>query len=306
MIGIEEIGVYLPSNSVSNYDQKEKFDMDDYFIENKIGVSSVTRMLEDENTSDMGVKAYQELQKKTDSTFEEIDCLFVVTQNPDYNLPHTSAIIHGKLDLPENCACFDISLGCSGFIYGLSVIESFMLQNKMKKGVLITADPYSKVINPKDKNTSILFGDGAAATLISNNPQLVSGEFSFGTRGKEYEGLICENNVLSMSGHAIFNFAAKTVPGDIKIVLAKNNLEIEDIDCYVFHQGSKYIVDTLRKRLKVDPEKVPFTIGEYGNTVSSSLPIILSDLFDKKDIKQIVISGFGVGLSWASTVLTRV
>jgi 3-oxoacyl-[acyl-carrier-protein] synthase III len=306
MIGIEEIGIYLPSSSVSNYDQKEKFDMDDYFIESKIGVRSVTRMLEDEDTSDMGVKAFQDLQKKTDLNLEEIECLFVVSQNPDYNLPHTSAIIHGKLDLPENCACFDISLGCSGFVYGLSVIESFLEQNKMKKGVLITADPYSKVINPEDKNTSILFGDGAAATLISNNPKLVSGEFSFGTRGKEYEGLICENNVLSMNGHAIFNFAAKTVPGDVKNVLAKNNLGIEDIDCFVFHQGSKYIVDTLRKRLKLDPEKVPFAIGEYGNTISSSLPIILSDLFDKRNIKQIVISGFGVGLSWASAVLKRV
>ena len=306
MIGIEQIGVYLPQDNVSNYDLKEKFEMDDYFIESKIGVKSVKRKAKDEETSDLGVKAFQDLQSKANFDINEIECLFVVTQNPDYNLPHTSAIIHGKLDLPENCACFDISLGCSGFVYGLSVIESFMTQNNMIKGVLVTADPYSKVINTDDKNTSILFGDGAAATLVTNNPKLVSGKFSFGTRGKGYEGLICKDNVLSMNGAAIFNFAAKTVPADIKTTLENNNMNPEDVDCFVLHQGSKYIVDTLRKRLKIDAEKVPFAIADYGNTISSSLPIILADMLDLEKGKKIIISGFGVGLSWASTVLKRV
>lgn len=306
MIGIEGIGVYLPSNRISNYSLKEKFEMDDYFIENKIGVASVARKAEDEDTSDLGVKAFHSLQQKMGFNPEDIECLFVVTQNPDYNLPHTSAIIHGKLELQDQCACFDISLGCSGFVYGLSAIESFMLQNQMEKGILITADPYSKVINSEDKNTSVLFGDGASATLVSTNPKLISGAYTFGTRGKDHQGLICQDNLLSMSGHAIFNFAAKTVPADIKTALSKNNLDLEDIDCFVFHQGSKYIVDTLRKRLKINPEKVPFVINEYGNTVSSSIPIILADIMDEEGMNKLLISGFGVGLSWASTVLKKV
>lgn len=306
MIGIQEIGIYLPEGKLSNYDLKDKFDMDDHFIEEKIGVRSVTKKSSDEDTSDLGVKAFKNLQEKVDIDLNSIECLFLVTQNPDYNLPHTSAIIHGKLNLPTKCACFDISLGCSGFVYGLSVIESFMTQNKMKKGVLITSDPYSKVINPDDKNTSILFGDGATATFITDSPTYLSGEFSFGTIGKEHKGLICENDILHMNGRAIFNFVAKTIPKDIKGILQKNNLQNEDIDCFVLHQGSKYVVDTLRKRLKLDTQKVPFHISDYGNTIASSIPMILSDTIKNADTNTVLISGFGVGLSWASTILKKI
>lgn len=306
MIGIQEIGVYIPKERISNYDLKEKFAIDDAFIENKIGVKSVSRKSEEDNTSDLGVKAFQALQNKLDFDVDDIECLFVVTQNPDYNLPHTSAIIHGKLELSEDCACFDISLGCSGFVYGVSVIESFMERNDLKKGVLITVDPYSKIINPEDKNTSLLFGDGATATLFSTNPKFKSGKFSFGTSGKGYEGLICTDHSLSMSGHAVFNFAAKKIPLDVKKTLEKNKIKIEVVDSFLIHQGSKFIVDTIRKRLRIDKEKVPFSIQDYGNTVSSSIPILLEEVLSDKTKKTLFITGFGVGLSWASTVLKRI
>ncbi|MCU4157537.1 ketoacyl-ACP synthase III [Carboxylicivirga sp. A043] len=305
MLGIQNIGTYLPIDTVSNYDLKEKFEMDDFFIQNKIGVESVTRKSDDEDSSDLGVKAYRNLQEKAGFASEELECLVVVTQNPDHNIPHTSAMIHGKLDLPESCASFDVSLGCSGFVYGLSVITAFMTQNGMKKGVLITADPYSKVLDTEDKNTSLLFGDGATATLISDTPIFTSERFTFGTSGKGYEGLICRNGQLFMSGHAIFNFAAKIVPKDVKKLLEQCNHSTDSVDRFVFHQGSKYIVDTLRKRLRIAEEKVPFKINAYGNTVSSSIPFILADMLEDTSINTCLISGFGVGLSWSSALLKR-
>jgi len=305
MIGIKEIASYIPENRNSNYDLKEKFEMDDVFIEDKIGIKGVAVKNKDENTSDLCVNAFVNLEKKLKIDKDEIECLFVVTQNPDYNLPHTSAIVHGKLDMPNNCACFDISLGCSGYVYGLSVIKSFMIQNNMKNGLLFTADPYSKVIDYDDKNTSILFGDGSSVSLIGENPKIKIGNFTFGTIGKGYENLICKENKLSMNGRAIFNFAAKNIPKDIPIVLKKNNLNIEDIDLFIFHQGSKYIVDTIIKRLKLDKSKVPFKVEKYGNTISSSIPILLEEEFNNLNSNKIVISGFGVGLSWSSSVLFK-
>lgn len=306
MIGIQEIASFIPENRRPNSDLKEKFEIDDTFISEKIGISKVSIKDPKDEASDLCVKAFRNLEKKINIVPDTIECLFVVTQNPDYNIPHTSAIVHGKLDLPESCACFDISLGCSGYVYGLSVIKSFMIQNQMKNGLLFTADPYSKIINKEDKNTSILFGDGASVTLISSNPIVQIGNFTFGTIGKDYENLICQDDKLFMNGRAIFNFAARYIPKDIPDLLRKNNLEMDDIDLFIFHQGSKYIVDTITKRLKLDKSKVPFKIDEYGNTISSSIPILLEDELHNPKIKNMVVSGFGVGLSWSSAVIRKI
>lgn len=305
MLGIEEIGVYIPEGRISNYDRKQQFGIDDHFIEQKIGVRQVSVKNDDEDTSHLCVKAFADLCRKTEIDLGDIEAMIVVTQNPDRNIPHTAAILHGKLGLPPRCACFDISLGCSGFVYSLSVIQGFMAANGMKKGLLFTADPYSKIIDPNDKNTALLFGDGAAVTLISENPKLVSGQFTFGTIGNEYEKLICNDGILFMNGRAVFNFAAKVVPDDIRQVVEKNGLQLEKVDRFLLHQGSKIIVETIADRLQIPREKAPYTTYDYGNTISSTLPILLVDELDGP-ANTIVICGFGVGLSWASGVLRRV
>ncbi len=306
-IGIVNIGTYIPDARVSNFDRKEEFEIDDTFITEKIGIRSVARKAKDEETSDLCVKAFQNLVEKQDLNLEEVEVAIVVTQNPDYNLPHTASLVHKKLGLSEHVASFDISLGCSGFVYGLSVIESFMNQHGMKKGLLFTADPYSKILNPKDKNTSLLFGDAGAVTLIGEKPVFRSGNSTFGTIGEGYGELICTED-LYMNGRSIFNFAARYVPKDVEKVLSKNNLTKEEIDLFIFHQGSKYICDTLIRRIGLDESKVPFDAANYGNTVSSSIPIILEKyLEDSKETPsdKTLICGFGVGLSWASTILHR-
>lgn len=303
MLGIKNIASFLPEKKISNYDKKEKFELDDDFIENKIGVKSQTLKEKHEKASDLCVKAFENLIKKMDLEKESIDCCVVVTQNPDFNIPHTSAIVHGKLELSQECACFDISLGCSGYVYGLSNIIAFMQSNGLKNGLLFTADPYSDIIDYDDKNTALIFGDGATVTYINENPLYIAKDFSFGTNGKAHKEILCDKK-LYMNGRAVFNFTATTIPKHIQKLLAKNDLEDKDIDKYILHQGSKYIVDTIRKRLKVDEAKVPFDMYEYGNTVSSAVPIILEKELTYNP-KRLLMSAYGVGLSWGSAILEK-
>lgn len=304
MLGIKNIASYLPQNKISNYDKKDQFELDDDFIENKIGVKFHTLKEDDEKASDLCVKAFENLLQKENIDINLIDCCVVVTQNPDYNIPHTSAIVHGKLDLPQSCACFDISLGCSGYVYGLSNIISFMQSNGLKKGLLFTADPYSEIIDHDDKNTDLIFGDGATVTYIGENPLYVPIDFSFGTNGSAYKEILCEDK-LYMNGRAVFNFTATTIPKHIKAQLEKKEFEDSDIDKYILHQGSKYIVDTIRKRLKIEESKVPFDMYGYGNTVSSAVPIILEKEMLNKDNKRLLLAAYGIGLSWGSAIIEK-
>jgi len=311
MIVLQGIASYVPENCQSNLEKQELFGVDENFLINKVGVECRALKAKDEETSDMCVKAYRALEKKTRASLEDIECLIVCTQNPDGGgIPHTSAVVHGKLDAPQSCASFDISLGCSGYVYGLSIAASFMLANGMKKGLLFTADPYSKIIDPADKNTVLLFGDAASVTLLGEateeSPMAWKPKgFRFASRGKDGQALHNTNGELFMNGRAIFNFAATVVPAQVEELLVSQGLTQADIDLFVFHQGSKYIIDTLRKRMHLPPEKVPSNLLRLGNTVSSSLPILLEEILEKRELRRILLSGFGVGLSWASCLLER-
>lgn len=305
MVGIKEIGYYIPEKRLSNYAKKDKYGIDDNFIREKLGIEAIAVKGEEEGTSDLCVSAFKNLQEKTGIATSAIQLIVVVTQNPDVNIPHTSAIVHGKLGLSENCASFDISLGCSGYVYGLSIVQAFMKENSIDTAVLFTCDPYSKIIDSDDKNTSLVFGDAASATWIGLHPMFRSGSMSYGTIGKDYKELTCNNGKLYMNGRSVFNFASQRVPLDIARLLAKNGLTIEDIDKFIFHQGSKYIIDTITSRSHLSVDKVPYDIYSYGNTVSSSIPIILANEMHDLNNKRILLSGFGVGLSWASMVLER-
>jgi len=306
MIGICNIETYIPKDRLSNFERKDRFDVNDDFIINKLGIHKVSRKDPEDDTSDLCCRVYDKLkQKTTQFDPQTIDVIAVCTQNPDYSLPHTAAIVHGKLGLPETCAAFDISLGCSGFVYGLAILESFMKASNFKNGLLFTADPYSKIIDPEDKSTSLLFGDAASVTLVGENPIFESGKFSFGTRGDGYPFLINRHGKLHMNGREIFNFSARKVPEDIKKVLELNRLSLDQIDLFLLHQGSKYIIDFIVKRLGISREKAPFVVKDFGNTISSSIPIMLKEVLSDAHIKKIAMSGFGVGLSWASGVLVR-
>jgi 3-oxoacyl-[acyl-carrier-protein] synthase-3 len=293
MIGIQAIAGYVPAERVSNYTVKEQFEIDDDFIENKIGVRSKARKAPSEETSDLCVNAFAALSADTGVTASDVDCLLVCTQNPDgCGLPHTSAVVHAKLGCKDEVAAFDISLGCSGFVYSLCVQTALMEAHGLECGLLFTADPYSKIVDPQDKNTSLLFGDAATVTLITRHPHLTVEKAAFATRGAEGEALTNQGGRLNMNGRAVFNFSMTSVPPQIHSLVAKSGRKLEDIDLVLLHQGSKYIVDVMTRRLQVDPSRVPTNLAEMGNTVSSSIPLLLHDYVDDEQMQTILISGF--------------
>lgn len=304
-IGINGIGCYLPSARISNLDRLELFSTNESFVRNKTGFVELARKSATDEASDLAVAAIEQLRQRTPFDLKDVDCLVVVTQNPDvHGLPHTSAIVHGKLKLSERCAAFDISLGCSGWVHGLAIVSAFMSAQGLTKGLLVTADPYSRVIQPDAKDVGMLFGDGATATLLTDEPEWRLGRFDIGTNGSLNEALHVDHaRVLHMNGRAVFTFAATQVPGSIQRALDVNQIAIGDVDRFILHQGSKYILDEIARRLGI-AEKSPFSSAAYGNTVSSAVPMTFVDGVKDSD-KLVVVCGFGVGLSWATTVLRR-
>ena len=305
-LGIEDIGVYIPATRTNNHRKMAKFGFEQHFLDEKIGVYRTSVKDDEEECSDMCVKAWNALQEKTPFDPDDIDVIIVATQNSDIRMPHGAAYVHGKLGLKPGCASFDVSLGCSGFVYGLSAITSFMKQNEMKKGVLFTADPYSKVVDPEERNTSLLFGDAATATLITENAELIPGRFTFGTLGEKADEIRLVDEKLSMNGLAVVKFVKKYIPADIRKNIELNGLTMNDVDKFLLHQASRHMVRTVMKDLGIDEARVPFEIRDYGNTISSSIPILLEKEILQTDVRNYLTSGFGIGFSWASCVLRRV
>jgi len=305
-IGIADIAGYVPEGRVNLEERLEQFGVTRSFLEEKTGSLQVAVKNEGQETSDLAEAAVRALAERQAGLLERVEMLVLVTQNPDgYGLPHTSAILHGRLGLLDSVAAFDVSLGCSGWVYGLSIAKSFMESNGLHHGLLVTADPYSKVVDPEDRNTALLFGDAATATLLSDDGvEWDIGRFVFGTDGTRAADLrVQDNRKLFMNGRSIFTFSATRVPGCITDALRRNDLGADQVDRYLLHQGSRFIVDTIGKRLGAE-ERTPFLAGAVGNTVSSTIPLMLGDGACRND-NSVVACGFGVGLSWAATVLRR-
>jgi 3-oxoacyl-[acyl-carrier-protein] synthase-3 len=307
MIGIHNIGSYIPLSTIDNRNRCHQFNKDEAFIREKTGFIKLTRKDKEMETSDMCVTAYKALNHKTNIDLKNIDCILVCTQNPDgYGLPNTAAIVHEKLGLPSTVAAFDVSLGCSGYIYSLNILSNFMEGNGMRSGLLFTADPYSKVLDPNDYVTELLFGDAATCSLISDNPVYAFGNTLFGTDGSKHNAINVDVKTrrLSMDGRDVFKFTMRVIPKHILNCIRINNLTPQSIDLFLLHQASKYIIENISRKLDLAAEKVPFHASELGNTVSSTLPILLED-YIKDGPAFILLCGFGVGLSWASTILKR-
>lgn len=304
-VGIRAISVYRPATSIDNLEQGARLEADAAFITNKIGMLALARKSAAEDTSDLAVAAVEKLVSEHGLVLADLDCLVLVTQNPDREgLPHSSAIVHKKLGLAARCAVFDIGLGCSGYVQGLSVIQAWMNSQGFAHGVLVTADPYSKIIDPADRDTALLFGDGASATWITHDCEWHLGATEFGTQSNQCDALTRDaNGHLTMNGRAVFNFAATQVPASIERLLAKAQCSIEAIDYVLLHQGSRYIVETLAKRIGASDRAI-FAAGPYGNAVSSSIPMLLAEN-TPATAKRLLLCGFGVGLSWASCILER-
>ena len=295
----------------------------------KVGVELRHVAAEDETASDMAEKAARKLFKEYQINPSEIDFLLFCTQSPDYFLPSTACILQDKLGIPTSAGAFDYNLGCSGCIYGMAIAKGLISAGIAKNVLLLTAETYNKYLHPSDKSNRSIFGDGAAACLISTEGFAKIGEFSLGTDGsgannliiktgaarqktttgkfvEDEEGHMWYDDYLYMNGGGVFNFTLDAVPNMIKDVLRKNQIEADQIDYFVFHQANKFMLNTIRKVCVLPKDKFYINLNETGNTVSSTILIGLKDCLNNQTIKandKVMISGFGVGMSWGGTIL---
>lgn len=305
MIGIKAIGAHVAPRRVSNLARAAEAGKDPAFVTDKIGFESVARVAPGVETSDLCVAAHADLAVTPGYDPASVDCLVVCTQNPDgHGLPHASAVVHRKLGLGHGVACFDVSLGCSGYVYGLATVTAFMQAQGLRSGLLFTADPYSKVIDPADWDTELLFGDAATVTWIGADPVYAGRRGLFATDGRMGHSICvpAPGEPLRMLGSNVFKFSMTVVPDQVRAYLAREGLADADIDLYLFHQGSRFIIDNLARKLGIDPAKMPFEAAATGNTVSSTLPLMLRDRLAEPP-RRILLCGFGVGLSWATMAI---
>jgi 3-oxoacyl-[acyl-carrier-protein] synthase III len=313
---IKQIEYYLPERVIDNNYLSKECGIDAQFLENKVGIKKRHIAAVDETTSDMAFKSAIKLF--SDNRKEDIELLLVCTQNPDFTLPTTACIVQHKLGLKNSCLAFDINLGCSGFIYSLVIAGNFIKTGMVKNALIIMADQYSRAINLKDKNTASIFGDAASSALITacdNNFGVI--DAVFGTDGSNADKLIVYNsgvdknpgksNFLFMDGREIFKFSITIVPQSVNEILFRNNLSTKHIKYFVFHQANKYMLQEIQKKLNIENSQMVIDMEDYGNTVSSTIPIAYKNLCSKNKLTKddlVIFSGFGVGLSWG-TILYR-
>lgn len=304
---IKAIASYLPEGILTNEDLVKEFpEWTVDKIGGKVGINSRHIASDNETAGYMAVKAaealfaqHPEIQKSS------IDFVLLCTQSPDYPLPSTSCIIQDRLGLPTKCGALDFNLGCSGYEYGLALAKSLIVSNIANNVLLLTAELYTKYIDKQDKGNRTIFGDGATATVISTEGIGIIGEFVLGTDGSGADKLIKKSGEgLFMDGPAIFEFSSKVVPDMIDETMKANNIAMEDINMFVFHQANKYMINYLRKLIGIEKERFFVDMEEVGNTVSSTVPIALESALSKNLIHgKTVLAGFGVGLSWGATVI---
>lgn len=302
-----------------------KWDMD--LIYRKTGIRKRHIAAAGECASDLGVKAAERLFRENDIDPRSIDFLLLCTQSPDYLLPTTSCIMQDRLGLPTSAGALDFNLGCSGFVYGLSLADGLIRSGSARRVLLITAETYSKYIDPADRSLRTIFGDGAAATLVEAAEEPALGSFVFGTDGRGAGSLIVTEggarpqadaiqptkrkrwpSSLFMDGPELVNFTLDVIPPLIDDLLRGARWTRDDVDLYLMHQATTFMLDHIRSRLKLTVEETPEALQECGNTVSSTLPILIQDLRVSGRLalgKQTLLIGFGVGLSWAGCAWTE-
>lgn len=330
-IRISGIASAVPGQVYHNRDydhlpEKER----DLFIKT-VGVTSRRVAPKGMTTSDLCETAAQKLLSELGWSPSDIEILVFISQSRDYIIPATAGILQEKLGLPKSCLAFDISLGCSGYVYGLSVMGSQMTVSGIKKGLLMVGDVSTQTTGPKDKSTFPLFGDAGTVTALELDPEAATMHFNLQTDGKGYRAIIIpdggirnlvtpesfteeklsegiERNRLqiALDGMEVFQFSLREVPPNIRSLMQVAGVDIGEVDHFVLHQANKLMNESIRKKLQIPPEKCPYSMDEYGNTSSASIPLTISHTLREQlqnGKVRLVLSGFGVGLSWGSVYL---
>lgn len=322
----------VPHHVINNYEYTEFFPKEQVKeVVDKVGVFE--RRFADEKTcsSDLCYAAAEKLFSDNDVNREEIDLLIFISQTPDYRMPATSITLQHRLGLSNSCIAFDINLGCSAFMYGLSVAFGMMQTGNIRKALILDGETRSKVYSPRDRRSAFIFGDGGVAALIECDEKFGTSYFSLNSDGSRadlimipaggyrkmssaetvVEKIIDEyGNMRSeeqgyMNGADVFNFVIREIPRDIKKTLAYAGMSADSFDYIVFHQANNFINSFIAKKMKLDSSKIPSTIAKYGNTSSVSVPLtIVSELKDRLNgSKNLLLSAFGVGMTWATGIV---
>jgi 3-oxoacyl-[acyl-carrier-protein] synthase III len=329
---VSGIAYYLPEGVVTNQQLSQQFpDWPPEKIEQKVGICERHIAAANECSSDLAVAAAERLLASHPGTREQVDYLLLCTQSPDYFLPTTACVLQQRLGLATTCGALDFNLGCSGYVYGLGLAKGLIETGQARCVLLLTAETYSKFMHPEDKSVRTLFGDAAAATLISAKEadSDAIGPFVYGTDGRGAKDLIVptgamrrvpppEHEVsegeqagrfkqhLFMNGPAIFTFTLREIPKAVEALLQKSGVTLDQIDLFVFHQANIYMLEQLRKKLRLPTEKFAVHMRSSGNTVSSTIPIVLAEAWQSGRVKpgmRVMLVGFGVGLSWGAAIL---
>jgi 3-oxoacyl-[acyl-carrier-protein] synthase-3 len=328
---INSIEFYVPKTELSNLELSNRYpEWSVEKISQKTGINARYIVSENISSSDLAFEACVNLFQKNDIDLSSIDFLILCTQSPDYLLPTTACILQNRLGLSKSIGAFDFNLGCSGYVYGLGIAEGLIKSKQANNILLVTAETYSKYINERDKSCMTIFGDAASATLIANykskNDYGYLGNFMYGTDGSGYDKFIISNKLSSfinfenksidvidddgnfirnndniwMDGKGIFEFTMDEIPRLLNNFLIKNNINIENVDLFVFHQANKYMLEMMRRKMNIPSDKFVICIENYGNTVSNTIPIALKEISNSELYKKsnnIILCGFGVGLS---------
>lgn len=327
-VKLSGIAACVPANSRSNLELETLTPQERTMLVKTTGIENCRIAPEGVATSDLCKQAADKLIESLAWQRDDIDAVVLVTQSQDYFLPATAVTLQERLGLPKTCLAFDVSLGCSGYVYGLSLLSGMMQSGGIKKALLLAGDISTFSLNRNDKSTFPLFGDAGTATGL----EFCNGEvmhFNLGSDGKgkdaiiipdgglrnplnddsfiEHEispGIVRSKRNLHLSGLDIMNFSLREVPKNIKELLESTGSSTDDVDYFVLHQANKLINDSIRKKLKQEPDKFPYTLGKYGNTSSASIPLtIVSELSSTlKGENTLLLCGFGVGLSWGSAL----
>lgn len=331
-VGITAMAGAVPSTTINNYEYTAYFPADQVReVVDKIGVYE--RRFADAATcsSDLCLAAAERLIEDNHVQREEIDLLLFISQTPDYRMPATSILLQDRLGLPNSCIAFDINLGCSAFLYGLSVAYSMLQGSHLRKALILDGETRSKVYSPKDRRSAFIFGDGGVAALVERNDKFGKSIFSLNSDGSRGDLIMIKGggyrhpssketleekvvdeygNVRSdeqgyMRGGDVFNFVIREIPRDIKKTLEHAGLSASEMDYIVFHQANNFINSYVAKKMKLDTTKMPSTISKFGNTSSVSVPLtIVSELKEKLvDEKTLLLSAFGVGMTWATAIV---
>jgi 3-oxoacyl-[acyl-carrier-protein] synthase III len=330
-VAIKGISAVVPKTSVSNRDLEEYSQEEMERLVSVIGIEHRRVAAGHQCASDLCVAAAEKLITELNWDKKDIDVLFFVTQTPDYSLPGSSMHMVERLGLTSSCASFDINQGCAGYVYGLSLISSFMSAGKIKKGLLVVGDTITKLISPLDKSLLPIFSDAGTATALELDMTATKMTFNTSTFGRDYESIIVpkggsrfpltENSFeykidesnnqrkefqLVMKGMNVFTFSIGKVAPHVKELLAKAEQNSEEIHHFVFHQANRLILESISEKLKIEKSKVPSSLKNYGNTSGATIPLtIVTELGKEGRIPDstMLLSGFGVGLSMASAIV---